>query len=114
MAALTPEQREARKQRAEQRKALEQERWEQERRDRVTVAEAMRGLLRNPDSNPDQLIFALEVLENLEHYSFIPYNSFSKMQRDEKAEAQRKAFREEFSRKHPELMKEFERAKTST
>lgn len=114
MAALTPEQREARKQRAEQRKALERERWEQERRDRVTAAEAMRGLLRNPDSNPDQLIFALEVLENLEHYSFIPYNSFSKIQQGEKAEARRLAFREEFARRHPEIMKEIESAKANT
>lgn len=114
MAALTPEQREARKQRAEQRKALERERWEQERRDRVTVAEAMRGLLRNPDSSPDQLIFAVEVLENLGYYHFIPTNSFSKIQQNEKTEAQRKAFREEFARRHPEIMQEIESAKKRT
>ena len=114
MAALTPEQREARRKRAEERKAQERERWEQERRDRVTVAEAMRGLLQNPDSNPDQLIFAVEVLDNLGYYHFIPTNSFSKIQQDEKAETQRRAFREEFVTRHPEFMWELESVKAST
>lgn len=114
MAALTPEQREARRRRTEERKALERERREQEHCDRITVAEAMRGLLRNSDSSPDQLIFALKILENLEHYSFIPYNSFSKIQQGEKADAQRRAFREEFARRHPEIMREIERAKANT
>lgn len=103
MAALTEEQKQARKQRAEERKARERERWEQERRDKLIVAEAMRGLLKNPDTSADQVVFALEVLENLEHYRFIPHNSFSKIQQDEKSEEQRRAFREEFSRKHPDI-----------
>ena len=100
---LTEEQREARKRRTEVRKAQERERWEQERRDRLIVAEAMRGLLKNPNTSADQAIFALEVLENIEHYSFIPHNSFSKIQQDEKTEAQRRTFKEEFIRKHPSI-----------
>ena len=114
MPTLTPEQREIRRRRSEERKARERERWEQERRDRLIVAEAMRGLLQNPDTSADRVIFALEVLENLEHYRFIPHNSFSRIQQDEKAEAQRRAFREEFSRKHPGLMRELKSVKTST
>lgn len=103
MPALTAAQKEARRQRSEERKAQQRERWERERRDRLIVAEAMRGLLKNPDTSADQAIFALEVLENIEHYSFIPHNSFSKIQQDEKTEAQRRVFKEEFIRKHPSI-----------
>ena len=114
MVALTPEQREARKQRAEQRKALEQERWEQERRDKQLAAEAMRSILANPDNAPSEKIFALEVLENLNYYHFIPHESFTKTRIDEAAEARRLAFREEFTHRHPEIMKEFESVKANT
>lgn len=100
---LTEEQREARKQRAEERKARERERWEQERRDKQATAEAMRAVLKHPNSTPDQLIFAVEVLDNLGYYHFIPANSFSKIQQDEKTEAQRRTFKEEFIRKHPSI-----------
>ena len=100
MAALTEEQKQVRRQRTEERKARERERWEQERRDKQATAEAMRAVLKHPDSNPDQLIFAVEVLENLGYYHFIPTNSFSRIQQDVKADEQRRAFREEFSRKH--------------
>lgn len=106
--------REERQRRAAQRKEARTEMRRRELADKEMVAEAMRGVLRSSASSADQIIFAVEVLENLEPYSFVPHNSFSKMQQDEKSEAQRRAFREEFATRHPEFMRELESIKTST
>ena len=103
MPTLTAEQKQARKERAEERKARRRAQWEREEHDKQTAAEAMREVLKHPDSTPAQKIFALEILENLNCYHFIPYKSFTKTQMDEAAEEQRRTFREEFSRKHPDI-----------
>ena len=103
-----------RQQRAAERKAYRQEKLEQEMRDEQLAAEAMRSILAHPDSIPAEKIFALEVLETITYHHFTPYESFTKTQINEGSEAQRKAFREEFAHKHPELMKEIESAKKRT
>ena len=72
MPALTEEQKQARRERAEERKARRREQWERELADRQTAAAAMRSILKNPNSSPDQLIFALTALDNLEYYSLVP------------------------------------------
>ena len=102
---------EERKQRAEARKVARAEAWKQEQADKRLAAEAMRAILQHPDSSPQELIFAVEVLDNLEYYSLIPYNSFTRIQTDEAAEERRRAFVEEFTRKHPEIVQEIENAK---
>lgn len=71
----------------------------------------MRTVLKHPDSSPQELIFAVEILDNLECYSLIPCNSFTRIQTDETAGERRRAFIEEFSSKHPEIMQEVEDAK---
>lgn len=108
---MTAEERAAK---AAQRKEARAEMWRQERADKRLTAEAMRAVLKHPDSKPDQLIFALEVLDSLECYRLIPYNSFTRIQADETADKRRRAFIAEFSSKHPEIMQEIESAKTST
>lgn len=108
MPALTEEQRAARRQQAEERKERRRADWEQEQADKQTAAEAMRDVLRHPDSTPAQKIFALEILDNLKFYDFIPYSGFTKTQTDEKAEEQRRAFKEEITRQHPEIMRAIE------
>lgn len=102
---------EERKQRAEARKAAQAEAWQQERADKKLAAEAMRAILQHPDSSPEQLIFAVEVLDGLGHYSLVPYNSFTRAQTNEAAEERRRAFAKEFLSKHPEIAKEIEDAK---
>ena len=105
---MTPEERAARR---EAKRANEAARREQERADKRLAAEAMRAIMKNPDSSPEQLIFALEVLDNLEYYSLIPYNSFTRAQTDEATDDRRRAFMEEFAARHPEIMKEIEAAR---
>ena len=105
---MTPEERAARR---EAKRASEAARREQERADKRLAAEAMRAIMKNPDSSPEQLIFALEVLDNLEYYSLIPYNSFTRAQTDEAAEERRREFAKEFWDKHPEIAQEIEDTK---
>ena len=105
---MTPEER---KQRAADRKAARAAAWRQELADKKLAAEAMRVILRHPDSSPQELIFAVEILDNLECYSLIPCNSFTRIQADVAAEEQRRAFVEEFTRKHTEIAQEIEGAK---
>lgn len=102
---------EERRERAEARKAARAEAWQQEQADKKLAAAAMRAILQHPDSSPQELIFAVEVLDNLEYYSLIPYNSFTRIQTNEAAEERRRAFVEEFTRKHPEIAQEIEDAK---
>lgn len=105
---MTAEQKAAR---AEERRAARAEALQQERADKRLTAEAMRAVLKHPDSSPEQLIFAVEVLDGLECYRLIPCNSFTRIQADEAAEERRRAFMQEFVRKHPEIAQESEDAK---
>lgn len=105
---MTPEERAARR---EAKRATEAARREQERADKRLAAEAMRSILQHPDSSPEQLIFAVEVLDSLEHYSLVPYNSFTRAQTNEAAEERRRAFAKEFLSKHPDIAREIEDAK---
>lgn len=109
--AMTPEER---RERAASRKQARAETRRQERADKRLTAEAMRAVLQHPNSSPEQLIFAVEVLDSLECYRLIPCNSFTRIQADETADKRRKASMEEFSSKPPEIMQEIESAKTST
>ena len=105
---MTKEERTAR---AEQRRATRAEAWKQELADKKLTAEAMRAVLKHPYSSPEQLIFAVEVLDGLECYRLIPCNSFTRIQADEAAEERRRAFMQEFVRKHPEIAQVSEDAK---
>ena len=105
---MTPQERVAR---AEQRRAARAEAWAQERADKALTAAAMRTVLKHPDSSPQELIFAVEVLDSLECYRPIPCNSFTRIQADEAAEERRRSFVKEFAHKHPEIMQEVEGAK---
>ena len=102
---------EERRERAAASKAARAEAWQQERTDKKLAADAMRSILQHPDSSPEQLIFAIEVLDSLEHYSLVPYNSFTRAQTNEAAEERRRTFAKEFLSKHPEIAKEIEDAK---
>lgn len=104
---MTPEER---KQRAADRKAARAAAWRQELADKKLTAEAMRAVLKHPDSSPQELIFAVEVLDGLELYHLIPHNSFTRIQADEAAEERRRAFVKEFAHKHPEIAQEIEDA----
>lgn len=108
MPKLTEEQKAARRERAEARRQAQRERWEQEQQDKERAAQAMREVLDSPDSSPAQKIFALEILDNLKYYRFIPYQGFTKMQTDEAADAKNAAFKKEFAAAHPEIMREIE------
>ena len=105
---MTPEER---KKRAEERRAARAAAWRQELADKKLTAEAMRAVLKHPNSSPEQLIFAVEVLDGLELYHLIPHNSFTRIQADEAAEERRRAFIKEFTSRHPEIMQEVEGAK---
>lgn len=104
---MTPEER---KQRAADRKAARAAAWRQELADKKLTSEAMRAVLKHPDSSPQELIFAVEVLDSHECYRLIPHNSFTRIQADEAAEERRRAFVKEFAHKHPEIAQEIEDA----
>lgn len=105
---MTPEER---RKRAEVRRAARAAAWRQELADKKLTTEAMRAVLKHPNSSPEQLIFAVEVLDSLERYRLIPCNSFTSIQADEAAEERRRAFVKEFAHKHPEIAQEIEDAK---
>lgn len=104
MPALTEEQKEARRQRMKEQKLRKRERLEQEKADKERAIKNMREVMDDPDSTPAQKIFALEILDNLQLYHFIPYNSFTKLQADKETETQRQTFKEEFAAAHPEIL----------
>lgn len=63
-----------RRRNAEARKAQQAERYAQEKKDRALVLEALRGVLRDPSATTEQRIFAVSVLDSMQHYYLVPYD----------------------------------------
>lgn len=57
----------------EARAAARAEREAQEKADKALVLEALRGVLRDPNATAEQRIFAVAVLDNMQHYYLVPY-----------------------------------------
>ena len=72
MPALTAEQKETRRQRAEERKARRQERWEQEQADKAATVSVLREIRDNPEATTEQKIFAIVALDSMLYYNHIP------------------------------------------
>lgn len=46
----------------------------EERADKSLMLEALRAVLRDPEATTEQKIFAVTVLDNVQHYSLVPYS----------------------------------------
>lgn len=57
----------------EARAAARAERDAQERQDKALVLEALRAVLKDPEATTEQRLYAVAVLDNMQHYSFTPY-----------------------------------------
>lgn len=57
----------------ELREARRAEREAQEKEDKSIVLEALRSVLKDPKATTAQRLYAVAVLDNLEHYGFVPY-----------------------------------------
>ena len=53
--------------------ARQKEYWAQEAIDKPLMLDALRAVLRNPNSTPAQLIFAVSVLDNVKAYHVVPH-----------------------------------------
>lgn len=53
--------------------ARQKEYWAQEAIDKPLMLDALRAVLRNPNSTPAQLIFAVSVLDSVKVYHVVPY-----------------------------------------
>lgn len=71
---LTTEQLERRRAGMEARKALREAREAREKADKALVLEALRAVLKDPEASAEQRIFAVAVLDGMEHYGFVPYD----------------------------------------
>lgn len=58
----------------EARAAARAEREAQEKADKALVLEALRAVLKDPEATTEQRIFAVAVLDGMEHYGFVPYD----------------------------------------
>lgn len=56
------------------RAAARAEREAQEKADKALVLEALRAVLKDPEATTEQRIFAVAVLDNMQHYYLVPYN----------------------------------------
>lgn len=56
------------------REAVRAEREAQEKADKALVLGALRAVLKDPEASTGQRLFAVAVLDNMQHYSFVPYN----------------------------------------
>lgn len=56
------------------RAAARVEREAQEKADKALVLEALRAVLKDPEATTEQRIFAVAVLDNMQHYYLVPYN----------------------------------------
>ena len=57
----------------EARAAARAEREAQEKADKALVLEALRGVLQDPSATAEQRIFAVSVLDSIQHYYLVPY-----------------------------------------
>lgn len=56
------------------RAAARAEREAQEKADKALVANAMRAVLQDTGASSEQRIYAVAVLDNMQHYYIVPYN----------------------------------------
>lgn len=63
---------ETRQRNAEARRARQEARYAQEKKDRALVLEALRAILRDNLATVEQRIFAVGILDSMENYHFIP------------------------------------------
>ena len=71
---LTTEQLERRRANMEARKAAREAREAQEKADKALVLETLRAVLKDPEATTEQRIFAVSVLDNIQHYYLVPYD----------------------------------------
>lgn len=55
------------------REAQRAEREAQEKQDRILVLEALRATLKDPEATTAQCLYAVTVLDNMQHYHLVPY-----------------------------------------
>lgn len=58
----------------ELRAAARAEREAQEKADKALVLEALRAVLKDPEATAEQRIFAVSVLDSMQHYYLVPYD----------------------------------------
>lgn len=57
------------------REAAQAERDDQRKKDEALVLDAMRAVLTDPEATSAQRIYAVAVLENMQRYHFVPYDT---------------------------------------
>lgn len=62
-----------RKANAEAKKQRQAEHAAQEKADRVLILEALRAVLADPAATPSERLYAVAVLDNMQHYYITPY-----------------------------------------
>lgn len=70
---LTTEQLERRRANMEVRKAAREAREAQEKADKALVLETLRAVLKDPNATAEQRLYAVAVLDNMQHYYLVPY-----------------------------------------
>lgn len=58
----------------EARAAARAEREAREKADKALVLEALRAVLQDPEATTEQRLYAVAVLDNMQHYYIAPYN----------------------------------------
>ena len=58
----------------EARAAARAEREAQEKADKALVLAALRAVLQDPEATTEQRLYAVAVLDNMQHYYIVPYN----------------------------------------
>lgn len=58
----------------EARAAARAERETQERQDKDLILAALRAVLRDPEATTEQRLYAVAILDNMQHYYIVPYN----------------------------------------
>ena len=71
---LTTEQLERRRANMEARKAAREAREAQEKADKALMLAALRAVLKDPEATTEQRLYAVAVLDNMQHYYIVPYN----------------------------------------
>lgn len=59
---------------AEARKAAREAREAQEKADKALVLEALRAVLKDPEATTEQRLYAVAVLDSMQHYYLVPYD----------------------------------------
>lgn len=72
---MTEEQKTARRERMNARKAARDQQWKQEQADRALIGEAMRKILANDESTTREKVFAALTLDNVTIGTLIPWKA---------------------------------------